>query len=238
VTDTAGPADALQLLGVLLRRWPVVVVGLAVTALVAASLVSQVPVEHEATGKVVIEAPVEDDTPSEIARNPFAAFNPALSVVGDLIAQVVTDDATRQQVAELGGTADFTIGAGGVWAAPVLSISAVSRSPAQASRTVLIVVWMISVTLSDQQAAAGADPDTFATARTLIDPDRTVILYGGRLRTGMATVVIGMAGTLALATFLEQRSRSRRAIGPPQAGVVPPMRADPGLQHAGARSWR
>ena len=237
MTDTAGPVDALQLVGVLVRRRRVVVTGLALTALVTVSLVSQVPIEHEATGKVVIEAPVDDDTPSEVARNPFAAFNPALSVVGDLIAQVVTDDTSRQQVAAQGGTADFTIGAGGVWAAPVLSISAVSRNPAQARRTVQVVVQTIAATLADQQAAAGADPNTFATARTLIDPDRTVILYGGRIRTGLATLVIGVAGTLALAMFLEQRDRSRRgATGPPDGWVDPAARPEPGLQRVAARS--
>lgn len=220
MTEQTGPVDALQLLHVMARQWRVVLTGLAVTALATVIIVSQVPTEHEATGKVVIEAPVPDDLPDETARNPFVAFNPALSVVGDVIAQVVTDDASRQRVADAGASPDYTIRAGGVWAAPVLSVRAVSRDPEQAVRTVEIVVWTIAVELAAQQAAADADPATFVTARTLINPDRTVVLYGGRIRSALASIVIGLGAALAIALFLDRRAED----GAPAMDDLPAVR--------------
>ncbi len=205
MAEGAGPADARQLFRVLRRHSRPVVAGMLVTSLGAALVTSQVPVEHEATGKVVIEAPVGE--PSDVAENPFAAFNPALSVVGDIVAQVVTDEATRQEVAASGATPDYAIGAGGVWAAPVLTVRAVSRDPERATRTVQLVVSTIAKVLAEQQAAAGADRTTFVTARILIDADRTTTLYGGRVRSGLAILVIGCGSVVALALSLDRRRR-------------------------------
>lgn len=243
VVDKGAPADVLQLLRLMLRSWRVVAPILVTTVVVTLLVVGMIPIYHQAAGKVIIEparlvAGVPSDGQAQgLGNNPFASFDPSLSVVGDVIARLLDDDVTRRRLTELGAAPDYSIETGGLWVAPVLSIHAVARDAGVSVETVQIVAKAIGDELVTQQAAAGADPRSYVTARTLIAPARTAALYGGRVRSAMVCVGLGIGVAIALTLFLDARRRARRVplLDPDIDGGDRRIAAD--RAPVGASSW-
>lgn len=213
--ESSGPRDALELLRLVARSWKVALPLLTATAVVTALVVASVPMHYRATGRVIVESPAPAPPRPGAGEaqdgNPFAQFNPALSIVGEIIAQVVDDDVERDALEKRGAARDYTVEANDLWDAPVLVIQAVSREPAEATHTVQIVAEAISDELVVQQTAAGADPDAFLTVRALIAPAIGAPLYGGRARSGLACLLLGIGVTIALTVFLDARRRAQLA---------------------------
>jgi hypothetical protein len=214
VADASAPRDALTLLVLLARSRRLVLPLLAATAVATVLVVGSVPVSYEATGKIIVEptaaAATRPGADGLGAQNPFAQFNPSFAIVGDIIAQVVGGDAERDALQDAGASRSYTVESSDVWSAPVLLIQAASRDQEEATRTVLLVAQAIQDELVVQQTAAGAAPETFLTVRTLVAPAAPRPLYGGRVRSGLACLLLGLGGTIALTVYLDAR---RRAAG-------------------------
>jgi hypothetical protein len=232
VDEEGGPVDLLQLLRVVRRWWVVVVPMLLATTILTWVVVDRVPVYRQAEGKIIIESPrlsaegAPSGSPAGPTENPFAVYDPSLSIVGTVVAEVLDDAAMRDRLAELGASQDYSIESEDLWDAPILSVHAVSRQADVAVQTVQIVTSAVQEELLDQQEAAGADPGSYVTARALITSEHTTLLYGGRVRSGLVCLVLGGGSTILAALALDRRRRRR---------LVPEL--DPPVGHgAGRRS--
>lgn len=132
--------DLLTLLGILVRRWYVVLPTLLLTGLVAYTVDTRIPPEHEATGWVLIESPDLEQTTGSSGRLDILAMG---------------DDLVADPPNELPVDAEFVVQAGETPASFV--VSAAAGSAAAAEQTVNLVTTALQERLAQVQASSSAD---------------------------------------------------------------------------------
>lgn len=135
--------DLLTLLGILVRRWYVVLPTLLLTGFAAYTVDTRVPPEYEATGWVLIESPNLDQTTGS-------------SRIADILA--LGDDLATSPPSGLPADAEFVVQVGDTPASFVVSAAAGTASAAE--QTVNLVTTALQETLSEQQSGSDVDEAT------------------------------------------------------------------------------
>lgn len=211
------PATGIYLsdvLGMLRRRWYVLVVGLLLVAGGAGAVLLKSPVSYQATGQLLLLLPPQAGGDKPI--NPYLNLDPGLATTAALIASTMNAPESQRSVEAAGHTAAYTItlfpNTG-----PLLVITTEGADPQQAIGTRDEVIRRLQQELDRIQNEENAPKRQFIHTRTNSTFNEAEVLTGDRTR---AVAAVGAAGMLALlfvvviwdraAARLRSRSRPRR----------------------------
>lgn len=221
--------DFWKTLVVLVRRWYVALPALVVSLGLAAIAYESVPAKYEATGSIVLLSPSRGaSTKSDTGQtNPLLAFDGSLTTVSTAITQVLLSPAVSEDLYRNGATASYEVGNGNL-DGPFINVVADGKSPAEAQRTVRLVLQRARAELLNRQAAYNAPRSTYIQVDDLVQPTEAKELVGGKVRAAGAALALGLAASISTAFMIEsisenRRERRRRAQQPQQ-----PVPAFPG----------
>ena len=192
---------------VLLRRWPVVVIGLLLTGAAAYGVYKVVPVTYTATGSLLLDVP---DPPvatpgTTVFVNPVIGSKP---YVGDLVSTLMADPSAQEGVLERGGSGTFTTSIG-LGEAALVQISTKGDTPSEAIDTWNAAAKETESQLLQLQEEKGAPDDQLVTISPITAPVDAVKESGSRMRAVVVTIVVGVVLTLLLAFAVESLSQFR-----------------------------
>lgn len=189
------PATGIYLsdvLGLLRRRWYVLLVGLLLVAGGAGAVLLKSPVSYQATGQLLLLLPPQAGGDKPI--NPYLNLDPGLSTTAALIASTVNAPETQRTVAEAGHTAQYSI-ALIPNTGPLLVITTEGPDPQQAIATRDEVIRRLQGELDRIQNEENAPKRQFIHTRTNSTFNEAEVLTGDRTR---AVAAVGAAGLLAV----------------------------------------
>jgi uncharacterized protein involved in exopolysaccharide biosynthesis len=200
--------DFTATLQVLIRRWYVVIVMLALAAGATFAAGMQVAPQYRATGSVILvpASQATGDAKPASGTNPWSG---ALGTTASAISRVVTSPVVAQEVALRGGTASYQVGTG-VTASPIVDVIATGATPTEAIRTVEEVTAALRDELSRREDEAGAPKETWITVQDLTLPTHASQLLGSRTRVMLAVGALGLVATIGMAMLVDALAKGRR----------------------------
>jgi len=206
---SVAPVGLWASLGVLVRRWWLVLSGLVLTAIAAGTILLVFPVTYSAQGSLLFNLP---ETPTT-ATGTEAIANPVFgsrSYVGDLVVTMMSAPEAGAEVAANGGTGTFTLvlGRGD---AVLVSLTATGDTAEEALATWNAAAKEADVSLQRLQQAKGASADELVTITPLTTPTEATKDSGSRIRAAAALLVLGVAATILFTYAVESYSRYRKS---------------------------
>lgn len=217
-----------DILGMLRRRWYVLVIGLLLVVGGVGAAYLKTPTSYQATGQLLLLLPPQA-TGSDGPTNPYLNLHPGLNTAAVLIASTMNTPELQRSVAEAGHTAEYDI-ALNPESGPLLVITTESADPQQAIGTRNEVIARLQAELERMQTEEDAPKRQFIHTRTNGTFDEAEMLTGDRIR---AVAAVGGGGLLLIllvvvvwdrvASRLGARIKSRRG----EAAVPEPVEALP-----------
>ncbi|MBW4716993.1 hypothetical protein [Saccharothrix obliqua] len=213
------------------RRWYIAVPSALVAVAVAAGIFLSIPTRYQSTGVMVLTTPAaggtfsQKVTPEEAVKiNPLLAFDASLSTTSQILAQILADPKTREQLGITKDSPQNYTATGGGQNGPFLFVTGDSDSPAAAEKMVTTVMEFAAKQLDDQQRKLKAPESTFITSQVIVNPTEAEAQIGGKVRYAGAAFVLLLLlttaatfGTDSIANHLKRRSSGRaQATGDPQ----------------------
>lgn len=202
-----------------LRRWPLVLVGLVVTAGVMVFGTSATPVYHSRT-EVVFLAPVSARYPNELVTQTESLIVTAGAVarrVNGAESPVIYGSSLANPVGAPGNGEKTWItltNIGTQWVPvfddQILLVDAIGDTPEEATERTQAAERKIRDALQELQVEQNVDPAAYITTRLSPAEPLVAEVKGSRVRAMGMTAVIGGLLTLGAVVVLEVRSRSRR----------------------------
>ncbi len=197
---------------VLLRRWPIVLLGLLISLGLTAWVFMRTAPVYQSTAQALLLPPsVLVPLPSgeqEVRSNPYLELTYSVSATADVMATVLTAREMKDRLAAEGATGEFVISPASPGSA-VLLIDARDESPVVATGTSTAVLDALTTELQERQVRAGAAPSRFVTISIVEAPTPAQQQLGSRLRTAGATFLLGVVATVLVA-FATDALRRRR----------------------------
>ena len=202
-------------LTVLLRRWPVLVIGLLCTA-VAVYLVHKRPIVYQSCGDVIMAPPKSHQHP-----NIYTNLQASLVDSTGLIATQLMSTQMQQHFRAQGLTADYQAQVHNTgtsetpsYGEPEMDVCSSSYDSAMALSTTEAVLKEFGAVLHQRQVAAHITPRYGAAAALIAGPGSLPVL-GHPSQAYLGVAVIGFTCTVVIALwidpFLRRRARRRRA---------------------------
>ena len=195
---------------VLLRRWPVVAVGLFISVVLAGWVFVRAAPVYQSTAQVLLLPPsVLVPLPNgeqEVRSNPYLELNYSVAATAEVMATVVGADEVRSRLRASGAAGDYVIAQGSPGSA-VMLIDARSESPTMATATATAVLTELQQQLQDRQAMSGAAPSRFVTVSVVEAPTPAQQQLGSRIRMAGAVLLLGIVATVLTAFALEALGR-------------------------------
>jgi hypothetical protein len=217
------------------RRWQAVAAGLVVTV-IGVAVVTQMPPKYQAKAVVVLLAPSTTTagtgpTPEPVRVNPYRVFDDSLRITAEVLSTQLAQPEVVTALVARGASPHFSVEvdpSGG----PTVTITADSPDAGRAIETVALVRTELAAKLASRQTSAGAPPGALISVADVITPTSASKLVSGRVRALVATIGLGIVGSLCLALLTDvilaerDKRRARRedltAHGDGRAGAGPP----------------
>jgi hypothetical protein len=210
--------DFWKTMGVLLRRWYVSVPIFGLSLLLGAGVFLAVPTQYESTGTLVLTAPTSggvtqiDPKNATGPGNPLLDFGGSLTITTQLLIQSLSSPTVQQQIANKGGASTYQAGDGQT-GGPFVVVIADANSPAQAERTVNLVLQTAKDELDQRQKALDAPASTYIVTQLVVAPTPATTKIGNRVKGGGIALALGLVVALASAFALESIMTTRRRRG-------------------------
>ncbi|MBI1758407.1 MAG: hypothetical protein HYR62_04170 [Actinobacteria bacterium] len=226
--------DFAKSLMVLLRRWYVALPALALSLGLAAVVFEAVPAKYASAGTIVLLSPSTGTGAggTKSPTNPLLAFDGSLTTVSTALIQVMLSSEVGKDLASAGATADYEVGDGNL-GGPFIHVEATGASPAEAQRTVGLVLERTSTELRDREVAYRAPLATYIQVDYLVRPSEAKRLLGSKVRAAGAALALALAFSISSAFMIESimenrrnRRRPKAAAGQPVGMTGPPLGSD------------
>lgn len=222
----------------LLRRWLILVIGLALAAGGTVAVYRVAPRSYQAAAQGLLLLPPDANNPA-LETSPFLYLPQGLNVLGRIVNQRMQTPNFHREMKARGYHADYQLGM--ETQTPVISITVEGAEPEDTLRTRDELMNQFSEILAEVQRNESVPERQFAHVRFLDTSDEPTVISGDRLR---AAAVVGAVGALlvlliavAWDRFAERRRpRRKNASAPPAAfdpfGERPGEAVDSGSSHA------
>ena len=229
----------LQDLGyALLRRWYLVIVGLAITFVSVLGVQQIIPVSYKAQASVVLVPP---QTAVVEGENPYlymGALDQALSV---LIVKMNSPQVEEQILRDVPDLA-FSLSKDVTTTGPIILIESEGPTERQALDVVGDLLQQLPPNLVQIQDALGVPPDARIAAMTIVQDEKAEELTKKQLRMMIAVAGAGLAATLLatgwidqlLTTFKARRRERKQDDGPEGSGTSANATSDGSSRSASA----
>jgi len=220
------------LLGALRRRWLLVLIGLLMSAGLAATAYLVSKPTYEITATVLLLPPSSSVPPDS---NPYLMLGGLRQAV-DLVGVALSDENTAHDLQAISRDVQFTAQADPRSSAPILVIDVKDSTAAGAVQIRDLLVQRVPARLDAMQRALSVAPGNRVTATVVTSDNQALEVGRQRLRLAVVALAAGLASTLAL-TALWDSHRLRRAVpAPPSSAPLgdsapypsPPMTSGPG----------
>jgi hypothetical protein len=201
--------DMWTALAILRRRWIIVVSGALLTLAGLVGAMTIVPITYQTEGEIILLVPTENLDESVVAQNAYLGFGGSLNVVTFVLARAAGGQQAATEILEQGGKADFVVDLV-PGDAPMLSITATSKDPAEAMSTYQLVLAHVEADLAARQDGVKAPSSLRIVAEPVRTPVEPTKQAGSLMRAAAGIVVIGAALTIAIA-FLRESIVVRKA---------------------------
>ena len=227
--------DLLSMLGILVRRWYVFLLILAVTAAGLAYLYPRLKPDYQATGALFLSPPnsviqVIQTQPTQIPVNPLLANQTSILGLASTLANAGDSQAEKQLMASQYGLT-YTIVVDSH--APLITVQGSAQTQDGAITGVEALLQYLSDQLNQIQQLVGAPPNQLVTSKVLYSPQTAVASNSSRYKTllilgfvgllvasSLAFIVDGIVISLRFRRFMRSQGPSRRrAHGGHRPGV-------------------
>lgn len=217
----------------LVRWWYVVLVGLCCTIALMALAVKVTPKEYSVAAETLLLPP---PTSVPVGENPYLSLG-GLNAVGDILARAMEDaPATRAMVAA-GLSSEFTFTRDANSAAPMMLLTVVGESDAEAVRNTDVILAQIPMTLKDIQARTKVPDNSFVTSTVVVRPEHSSVSGKNQVRAVVVALVGGLALTLLMTAVVDLLMRRRAArLAMSDAWAVARSEVPGETERGGARS--
>lgn len=204
-------------IAVLLRRWLVVLLGLALTLGAAAYLYRSTPPSYQSTASLLLLLPA-DARGSENVGSPYLYLPSGLNVMARLVAGAPNRREAREELAAAGVASSFQVGVDPT--TPILNVSAEGGDPENVVLTRDLVVELLRGELLTMQEEEGVPPWQTAHTRLYNNDDVPQQLGGEWRRAVLAAMAAGGLATLLFVFGLDRllaiRAERKRAASEPE----------------------
>lgn len=208
---------------VLVRRWYLVLVGLAVTVGLCFGAAAAVPTQYTVSSTVLLLPPVTE-TDDGRPINPYLSLG-GLEGIADVLAAALSDASLEREVESAGLDATYELGRDPAAAGPVLVLGVTSPAGADALGTQELVLERLPEKLSEIQESVGVGKATRVTATVVTRADEAEPDFRSQLRAVLVAAVVGLAvtylGTVLLDRLFRTRRRSGRELAPSEDAAEP-----------------
>jgi hypothetical protein len=211
VVPTIGLVATLRLL---LRRWPFVVLGIAIAELACVGVLKAVPASYTASGTLLLNVPQVASPSSRTDGGPTttAAVNPYLGTrgfVGDVLVTVMADPDAEARVVQRGGTGTYKT-ALSLGDAALVKVDTTGATREEALRTWNATADETNAALIRLQKSKQVADPLLVTAEPLTRPLEAETESGSRIRALLVTIAFGIVLTVGLAYGAERYSLSHQ----------------------------
>jgi capsular polysaccharide biosynthesis protein len=200
--------DFVSALKVLRRRWVTVLVGFGLMIVAGIGIMIAVPPTYQVKASDVLLVPAQVGSSQAGQANPYLGFGGSLGIVAQITARKMNDFTTVEQMKQAGATGEYLVDIV-PGEAPMLSVTATSKSESEALRTAQIVEKAMTDNLKQSQVDLKAPAQFLITTNPITLPSHAEIQRGSQLRALAGMLVVGLAGTV-LAAFVIESVKTRR----------------------------
>lgn len=218
--------DLGDLLRLLVRRWLIIAIGLALAAGGAAAVYRAAPRSYQADAQGLLLLPPDANNPM-LETSPFLYLPQGLNVLGRIVNQRMQTPAFHRQMESEGFHADYELGIETQTPVITITVEGVDDSDTLETRNVLMTKF--ASILAEVQREEAVPSRQFAHVRFLDTSDEADVVSGDRLR---AAAVVGAGGAVLVLLFAiawDRLARRRsRARSKPEASALSDEGNDPG----------
>ncbi len=214
-----------DVLGMLRRRWLVVLVALLLIGGGVGVTYLKAPTSYQATGQLLLLLPPQASG-SDAPTNPYLNLHPGLDTAAALIASTMNTPESQRSVAAGGHTAQYDI-ALSPDSGPLLVITTEAADPQQAIATRDEVINRLQVELARIQAEENAPKRQLIHTRTNGTFNEAEVLTGDRTRAVAAVGAAGLLLTLMVVVAWDRIAIRRRAARAAAAEAAAEARPEP-----------
>ncbi len=194
---------------VLRRRWPLVLVGCALTVNLFLVTMRVVPLHYSAEAEILLLPPA---SVVGVGGNPYLTLG-GLGPIGDVLAKSLTDATSQQKLKEAGVTGTYQVAADTASAAPLVLVTLEEESPEAALMSLALILERAPGALEALQRQTRVRGNALITATVLTRTSRPLVVRKPQIRALLVTTVGGLGmtlmGTGAIDALLLRRRRSR-----------------------------
>lgn len=215
-----------------LRHWRAVIVGVLLTACLAAAAFLLIPAQYEAKALIVL-LPATAAGAEDGGGNPYTELG-GLDTAAGVLALAMNTDRVADAVAATTPSATFTVEEDETTSGPVLLLTAEDDDPETTLQALDTLVDQAGPTLARLQQEAGAPRDTLITMAVVTREASASVVRQSQIRSVLGAAVLGMALTGVAVVGLERRGRTRSRET--ASADTPDRTPTSGLPPAGAAS--
>jgi hypothetical protein len=208
-----------DVMGVLLRRWYILLVGLFVMG-AATGVVREMPTNYQASGNVLLLLPPASAGGTPV--NPYLNVQQGLVVVSSIIGGVVTTPEAARSVYAAGFTSEYSVTQTPGTGIPLLTVSAEDTDGDRAVATVREVIRRINAQLAQMQADVNAPAAQTMYSREFSVTTTPEKVNGDKIRAlAVAVASIGLLTLLSafgVDRYLRNRKPKKRAAARASGG--------------------
>jgi hypothetical protein len=190
----------------LLRRWYLVLLGLALTAWLPSMALRYVSPTYTLESQVLLLPP---ETAVLVGDNPYLNLG-GLGSIGDVVSRAVGDDDTRRYVQNTTGVIDYTVDLDRSAAAPIVLTTVESTSAASTEAAMKYLQSQLKVELRRVQIEAGVKPEALVAEATVTKMDQVRVSHKDQYRAAGVAAAGGLAATVLLIAAVDAALMARR----------------------------
>jgi hypothetical protein len=206
------------MLGVLRRRWYVVLPALLLAIGAAMMVRTVVGNQYRAQSSIVLVTPAtppdligeQGQRPTPCAQNPFCGSG-NLSNLGNVVARSMADDDVAERIDERHPGVEYVVVLSPDDRSPIIEMTTTAAGADRALAALQTVEREVRAELQRRQRAVGVPADALITSDVVTAAKSATVQAGGRIRATVVTLGAGLLLTIGLAYLVESVSRSRRA---------------------------
>jgi hypothetical protein len=199
-----------HLVGVLRRRWIVVLVGVLLTLGAGAAAWRAVPSEYSSTSTMLLLPPVN---PTQPGANPYLSLA-GLTGPAEVVARSVNDPTTEQELRQAGASGSWTVERDYQTSAPIILVTVQDSSVDKVRATTDIILAEVPKALNQLQASINVASSARITSTVVSRNADVQRVLKPLLRALMLVVAAGLILTVALAALIDAVMLRRRGGGP------------------------
>ncbi|MEV6006833.1 O-antigen ligase family protein [Streptomyces sp. NPDC051976] len=199
-----------ELLGVLGRRWYVMVPLTLLGLLTGGYLYTSVPVSYESQSSISLLDSTAVAKPAPTYGNPISNAGGSLVVTADVLIRTLQSTGAAQDLHDRAVTDPYTVGFAANASGPLLSLAVTGTDRAKVLKETQTLTDFAGEQLKALQQAAQVAPQYYVKAAPIVLPQTPVSKLKSRYQYMAAVVIAGTAGGFFLSFALESYALARR----------------------------